>query len=131
MNVFVYRNLHKPGHTYSIRALDGEHKNLVIGHTSELQLTNVKLVVREKGRQRVIREKRKNVHAGLVGTLVWVGSDYTQRRPITPPSSKVELRSTGVVKYNPYLNQTFVTADGRPILEADVVQVTGARIVAT
>jgi hypothetical protein len=36
---------------------------LVVGHALSLRLNNVLFQVNEAGRQRVIKEKKKNVHA--------------------------------------------------------------------
>ncbi len=58
--VFVYKNLHKG--CWSIRQ-DG----LVKAHTDNVTLYNVMMKVNKKGRERVLREKRKNVHAGISG----------------------------------------------------------------
>jgi hypothetical protein len=66
--VEAYRNIKikKPGPQvwYSVRQ-DG----LVVGHTNELFLKNVYFVVRESGRQRVLKTGRKNVHAWVLGYL--------------------------------------------------------------
>lgn len=68
MRVFVYRNLLNK--CWSVRALEGDRKGLVIAHAHEVHLSSVIPKVSEAGRQRVIRHKAKNVHAGLVGDLV-------------------------------------------------------------
>jgi hypothetical protein len=60
--VEVYRNLHTG--TLSVR--DAKTK-LVIGHADRVELTSVELRVSEAGRQRAIREGRRNVHAFAVG----------------------------------------------------------------
>ncbi len=67
MRVFVYFNLHR--HLWSVKALEGPDKGRVIAHSMHVYLSDVTPRVSEAGRQRVLREKRKNVHAGLVGTL--------------------------------------------------------------
>lgn len=63
--VFVYFNLHKK--VWSIKSLK---TGRVIAHANTVQLKDVTFKVSEAGRQRVLKEKRKNVHAGVVGTLV-------------------------------------------------------------
>lgn len=68
MKVFVYFNLHKK--LFSIKALEGSNKGRVIAHSSSVSLKDASCKVSEAGRQRVIKEKRKNVHAGVVGTLL-------------------------------------------------------------
>ena len=65
-------------------------------------LRDVTFKVRESGRQKVLKEKRKNVHAFVVGTIV-------DERPALAGRS---------VYYNPYKTETFV-CDGEPIHEAD------------
>lgn len=67
MRVFVYYNLHKK--LWSIKALEGEHKGKVIYHRDEVYLSDVVPKVSQAGRNRVLKEQCKNVHAGLVGTL--------------------------------------------------------------
>lgn len=94
MQVFVYYNLHKK--MWSVKALDGENKGRVVTHRQELVLLNPKAKVSEAGRQRVIAEKRKNVHAGLVGMLTNLNIVQLDGEQIT---------------YNPYKFNTFVYAD--------------------
>jgi hypothetical protein len=65
MKVFVYYNLHK--HLWSVKALEGDNKGKVIAHRRKIVLHNPIGKVSEAGRQRVLRDKCKNVHAGLVG----------------------------------------------------------------
>ena len=83
--VAVYYNLDKK--TYSIMDHSGERKRIVIGYADEILLSSVEFKVSEKGRQRVIKEKRKNVHAYIMGydcrlkddselTFNWVRAKY-------------------------------------------------------
>lgn len=66
MKVKVYFNLHK--HCFSVVSLEkGDSYGKVVAHVSEIMLSEVKFKVSEAGRQRVLREKRKNVHAYCVG----------------------------------------------------------------
>ncbi|UJD20920.1 hypothetical protein SEA_ZIMMER_82 [Mycobacterium phage Zimmer] len=97
IRVFVYKNLHqsrKNGQPwYSIQALEGDFKGRVIGRSGNVLLANAKGVVRKAGRERVIREGRKNVHAGMVGELISVlPRDFAGTE----------------VTYNPYKYETFV-----------------------
>jgi hypothetical protein len=104
MRVFVYWNLHR--RIWSIRALEGENRGRVIAHAPEVAIVDAALRVSEAGRQRVIREKRKNVHAGVLGTLADIPAD----------------RPTIGVRYNPYETSTFVRRDtGAPVLRAGLV----------
>lgn len=68
MKVSVYFNLHK--RLFSIRAEEGPKKGRVIGHSSFVLLRGATFKVSEAGRQRVLRERRKNVHAVVKGELV-------------------------------------------------------------
>ena len=61
MKVKVYYNLHKK--CYSIVSLEKENYGRVIKHENYVPLTNAQFKVSEKGRQRVLREQKKNVHA--------------------------------------------------------------------
>lgn len=122
MKVFVYWNLHK--HCWSIKALEGPDKGRVIAHAASWSVDRPIFKVSEAGRQRVLREQRKNVHAGVVGTLVdWrrVGGfghlDVpSNSRPIT---------------YNPYKGPTFVTKDlGLPVNFANAAVAVGREVFA-
>jgi len=95
--VYVYFNLHKL--LFSIKALSGPQKNRVSGHSSFITLENVKFRVGEGGRQRVLREQKKNVHAGAVGTLI------SQEQNLSIPESAVR------VTYNPYKFGYFYKTD--------------------
>lgn len=108
--VYVYWNLHKD--RYSVR-----RGTRVQRHADFVHLENVKFSVSESGRQRVIREKRKNVHAGVRGE---------DRAPKTAPSTRGWRRIT----YDPYRFDHFVTVSGeRPVVGADelVGKIVGGR----
>lgn len=94
MRVFVYYNLHRK--LWSVKALEGENKGRVIAHRNEVVLREPKPRVSEAGRQRVIREKKKNVHAGLVG-------EWIDQKIIQPDGE--------MITYNPYKYTSFVYAD--------------------
>jgi hypothetical protein len=66
--IWVYRNLK---HGRSTRLLYSIMQNgKVVARRHRLVLKDVTFKVRESGRQRVLRENRKNVHAFAVGLLV-------------------------------------------------------------
>ena len=98
MKVFVYFNLHRK--CFSVKALEGVNKGRVIKHAHFVALENVTFKVSEAGRQRVLKEQRKNVHAGVVGTLV----------------DSLDVVGSERVTYNPYKGSTFVTGIGDPVL---------------
>ena len=95
MKVFVYFNLHKK--LFSVKALEGENKGRVVAHLDAVVVRNATLKVSESGRQRVLREKRKNVHAGVQGD--WQG-EYIL--------AKHMARTETPLTYNPYKYSTFV-----------------------
>jgi len=97
IKVFCYFNLHKQ--VWSVRAMEGPSKGLVIAHREYVSLLDVTAKISEAGRQRVIREGKKNVHAGLVG--LW--NDET----ITPQQLGAYVGSYQI-HYNPYKYKTFV-----------------------
>lgn len=105
MRVFVYYNLHR--HLWSVKCLK---TGRVVYHTRNLTLTQCEFRVSKRGRERVLQEKRKNVHAGVVGTLIALDhrpSNFHAKREVT---------------YNPYKYETFVSKlDSSPVYQADTV----------
>lgn len=105
--VFIYYNLHKK--MFSIKSLKS---GLVIGHTLSLTLRNATFKVSEKGRQRVLKEKRKNVHAGVVG---YIDSDTLTNA----------LTGLSCATYNPYKFSSFVDKETQEALsDARTVKLT-------
>ena len=88
--VIVYFNLHQK--RWSIKSAE---TNKVIGYAETVVLRDVKPKVSEAGRQRVLKEKQKNVHAGLEGLLVW-------------QSDRVYKVNLEEITYNPYKHSSFV-----------------------
>jgi len=97
MKVFVYFNLHKK--CFSIKALEGQFKGLVIGHTNSVLLSDVTFKVSQAGRSRVLAEKRKNVHAGVAGHMADSGAHDVH--------SRYMMLGTAIT-YNPYKYDSFV-----------------------
>jgi hypothetical protein len=117
MKVFVYFNLHRK--CFSIKALEGPDKGRVVAHRDGVLLFDGTFKVSEAGRQRVLRERKKNVHAGVVGR--WhetiQGTDITTINPVTI--------NAGPVTYNPYKYDTFVHLYGEyPIKTGRLVALT-------
>lgn len=107
--VEVYRNLKfKDRVVYSIR---DKKTGLVLGHATDLLLSRCKFVVNQKGRERVLRDKKKNVHAWIEGSfgVIHVGDD------------KIFGDGTPIY-YSPYTNTHFEIENcGEPIVEANLV----------
>lgn len=90
--VMVYKNLHNG--LFSVR-----QNRLVVAHVHSVILNDVSFKISESGRKRVITEKKKNVHAFIVGFIEAVNS----------------CRITGgkaAITYNPYKFKSFVYKDG-------------------
>lgn len=105
--VKVYYNLHK--HTFSVT-----YKDLVIFHADYVKLSDVEFRVRKGGKDKVRKEKSKNVHAFVIGNLV----DYCE----FPCESLPEESLGNVVTYNPYKYDSFVYKDTEePIYHANEV----------
>jgi hypothetical protein len=92
-------------------AMSGPRKGRVIDIVDGALLQNVTFKVSEKGRQRVIREKAKNVHAFVEGSLIktWklnslpVGADGNTLVPQQHASARVN--------YDPYKGPKMVRQD--------------------
>lgn len=101
--VKVYFNLHT--HLFSVQ----DYKTgKVVAHGNNISLKDVEFRVSEAGRQRVLKEKKKNVHAYVIGT-------YHGDKGF----------DAGVMKdayYNPYTHSHFVdSASQQQLNSADVV----------
>lgn len=105
--VLIYRNLHRG--CWSIK--DAKSK-LVLGYCMDVQLKDVTTKVSEAGRQKVIREKKKNVHAFIKGKIV--GFDKGKHKK--------------TAYYNPYKTKTFLDENGNPFTEAKAVTMTDGKI---
>ena len=92
MRVEVYFNLHK--HTFSVRSCK---TGRVLVHTDKVHIANPKFVVRQSGRNRVLREGRKNVHAFVRGEVTYFNDIDDAKRPMLDN-----------IKYNPYKYVGFV-----------------------
>ena len=122
MRVQVYRNLNN-----GLISIQDLSTGLVLGHASAVDLKEATFIVREAGRQQVIREQRKNVHAFVQGKVV----DVLNFQPFKgrgkhlydeiPYESDIYSRlqrgsmvggTTTKVSYNPYKAPHFVTPEG-------------------
>lgn len=90
--VDVYWNLHRD--VFSVRSRRRGDYGRIIGHVDEFTLDNVRFVVHEAGHRRVLRERRKNVHAFVRGL-------WSEGEP-----------ATAGVRYNPYVAPFFCSDRG-------------------
>lgn len=105
MKVHVYWNFHKK--LFSVK-----HKGIVVAHNKSLILINPEFRVGEGGRQRVIKEESKNVHAYAVGELV------EQEKFVKTLQFVIDQFGTEVT-YDPYKYETFVKRiDLSPVFSA-------------
>ena len=112
MKVYVYYNLHRK--CWSLRCREPGHPQYgrVIAHRDRVYLTDVEFKVSEAGRQRVLREGRKNVHAGVVGRLATDCNHLGNQ-----------------VTYNPYQYDSFVYREtGTPVTRATGVAMLYGRV---
>ena len=86
----------------------------VLFHANEITLGNVQFKVGKAGRERVLREKRKNVHAGVVGYITDVSLLCQGKR----------------VTYDPYKYSSFVLSDKSTIKEAKLALIDASGITA-
>lgn len=122
---FVYRNLTRG--CYSLKCVKTRK---VIAHASEVSLVGgVTFKVSAKGRERVRREKKKYIHAGMVGKvchfvpiddILYPGTKYSRTREESARRNLAFAYGSGwlnvlddcnvVVTYNPYKHEGFVEA---------------------
>lgn len=121
MLVKVYKNLHNG--KFSIVSLEPTYKNRVIGYADEITLSNVSFKVSKAGRERVLREKRKNVHAYVIGSVEAIqGFEF---RLLDIKKSDKTVYFDNQVRYNPYKFETFVVGEQlKPINKAQAVTLT-------
>jgi hypothetical protein len=106
MKVDVYKNLHLD--LFSVKARQGKKRGRVISHEFSIVLEDVEFIVRESGRQKVIKEKRKNVHAFARGTV--------------KKSQKINKNGLERISYNPYLYPYFYSCEThKPVYKAGIV----------
>ena len=105
--VSVYYNLHK--HCWSV-----VYKGLVVSHQNEIHLKDVQFRVGKRGRERVLKFKRKNVHARVYGTVV--------------ESAQGDIQ----VSYNPYVAGYFFQSNNKnPIYRAASVRMINKKVFAS
>lgn len=116
----VYRNINNG--MISIRCTKN---NLVVGHAASVDLIDCKYIVFDSGRDRVLKEKRKNVHAFVEGEIVCAHKFKPYRKREIIYTDRVDVDGIGVgleriqIKYNPYVHDSFVNVvDGTKVTES-------------
>lgn len=113
MRVEAYRNL--TNNSLSVRRAGKGGR--VFTRPLHAVLSNVNFVVQPKGRERVLQERRKNVHAFVRGEFVL---------PHEVPLNVLNLEGDWhEARYNPYKAASFIDKEtGQPVTEAEVAVVT-------
>lgn len=106
----VYRNL-------NANKLSVMIKGIVHAHASIIWLKNAEFVIRVSGREKVLKEQRKNVHAFVKGTAMMSQVDIDS----SVERAYENLENLGYIRvyYNPYKVESFVEFDSlEPIHKA-------------
>lgn len=121
---FIYWNFHK-------RVFSVKYKGRVIAHASRFVACRAEFRVSEAGRQRVLAEGRKNVHAGIVcdmddlycDSLRCERSDPRLTWPCGTDMLSLNATNNGAIaRYNPYDGGNFTIAgNGQCITSAAIV----------
>lgn len=112
--VFVYKNLHRD--CWSVKQ-DG----LVKTHAQNITMHSCTFKVNQNGREKVLTEKRKNVHAGVLGYIEkWIDLDWEKNHSTARP-----------VTYNPYKYKNFVDKDTEQMVDYSIaVKLEGDHVLA-
>lgn len=117
---FVYYNLHKHVFSCKDRKTGLVNKDL---YSTTIKMSDCVFKVSQAGRKRVIQEQRKNVHAGVVGTVLAVN--------LSMDDLDDQLNELTELTYNPYLYDSFVTKEGKQkVVSAETVYLLKKKIYA-
>ena len=97
---YIYRNLRTGG--FSVK-----RRGRVVDRQQSLTAEHITFKVNEIGRQRVIKEKQKNVHAYIVCDKYYL-------------YDRTEVDKLKIITYNPYKSSSF-TVDSKEIATAEKV----------
>lgn len=124
MLVDVYYNLNK-------KCLSIRHKGKVIEHKNSVVLHKPQFVVQQSGRKRVLKNKRKNVHAFVRGLYFPSADNISGTLGFLGLYKFAPL----LITYNPYKYRSFMgkglhDKNLRPINKAEYAIITGKHITA-
>jgi hypothetical protein len=107
-----------------VKALSGEYAGRVVAHAAYIQMTGVSFHVSASGQARARREKQRNVHAGIIGYVVAIGSYETRLPNDIDVNRYIPSSGTNLVTYNPWKYDTFVMKEtGEPVHSATDVTI--------
>ncbi len=128
--VDVYLNLHRPGYL-SVRAAEGPDKGRVVGHATAIELEDCEFRVSEAGRQRVLRERRKNVHATVRGRVVQACVEPEPAPSVVEQAERARSAGAEDIAYNPYFTSHFLNRQTKmPVHSASSVFLVGKHVTA-
>ena len=114
MRVRLYRNLspkYRKQRAWSIMAMEGPRKRRVIDIVDAAIIRDATFVISEAGRQRVIRDQSRNVHAFVDGKLLKTFPVNSLPKDVDGddllPGDQVDVR----IGYNPYTYTSFMRED--------------------
>lgn len=110
MRVDIYFNIHKSKQSNEkIFSVKDKKTNKVVNHLAGgFFIKNAQFIVNESGRQRVLSERKKNVHAFIRGELLF---------------SEIPSKESSAT-YNPYLYSSFVdTVSKERVFRSDLVYI--------
>ncbi len=127
MKVHVYRNLKSKEPSLSIRCATS---HLVLGHCQAVLLSDATFTVQPSGLLRTRQEQQRNVHAWVVGDLVYPLDftpykertvDFDYDLPFEPSKLIQDFRDSDTavhIYYNPYHCESFVDQFGYSVNRA-------------
>jgi len=132
VRVHVYRNLrYQDQLAWSVVANEGPTRGRVMEVVGAALVEGVTFVVRESGRQRVLRERSKNVHAFIRGKLVRSVPLGCERDEASVEAMTLGRCDLIRVSYDPYLSgHFFVVETGKPIDSSPLVVATSSGVYA-
>ncbi len=116
LRIKAYRNLNNG--KISLQCVSN---GLILGHCDAVFMNDVRFVVRESGRLRVLKSHQKNVHAFVIGNIEWVEGFVGFRNRsiiVAAPCERIDLAGYEAITYNPYRMATFSSLKGMPIHQA-------------
>ena len=105
-------NIHKPVQVYKNsrrKCWSVTQSGKLVAYTDQILLHNVNYLVRASGRERTRIEKRKNVHAFVVGFMSKMVNSESLCRIYDPVK----------IGYDPYKNETFVDNGNNAVLRSE------------
>ena len=113
----VYKNLHN--NKWSVMDVE---TGLVCGHADSVTLVDASTKISQAGRNRVLLERKKNVHAFIVGSVVALGGfqSFKGRNVIVKDCGvdHIMLDTLVSITYNPYKYDNFVVKSTEQVVPA-------------